>query len=143
MGDHFGAACFLFHAPSRRVLLQHRTEDAPAFPGHWGMFGGGGEPEDDDDPLQAVRRELHEELGLELEPDEIVRLWDYMTPSGSHRYVFLHHWADPEHQFVLGEGQGYGWFTIQEALGTVKLTTNSRRDLGLLDTYLLRRDTGC
>jgi 8-oxo-dGTP diphosphatase len=136
MREHFGAACFLFHAPSRRVLLQHRTDDAPAFPGQWGMFGGGGEPEDDDDPLRAVRRELREELGLDLDPAIVVRLWDYMTPRGSHRYVFLYPWLDPDYAFVLGEGQGYGWFMIPDALAGLSLTTNCRKDLGLLDEYL-------
>src|SRR4051812_19835225 len=96
MRDHFGAACFLYHAPSGRVLLQHRTDDAPEFPGHWGMFGGSGEPEDDNDPLRAVRRELHEELGLELDADAVVALWDYMTSRGSHRHVFLYPWPDPD-----------------------------------------------
>jgi 8-oxo-dGTP diphosphatase len=135
----FGAACFLYHAPSRRVLLQHRTDDAPAFPGHWGMFGGSGEEEDGGDPLRAVRRELREELGLEVDTSQIVTLWDYMTDRGSHRYVFLYPWADPEYPFVLGEGQGYGWFTIPEALSTLLLTTNARRDLALLDAYVAGR----
>jgi 8-oxo-dGTP diphosphatase len=137
MREPFGAACFLYHAPSRRVLLQHRTDDAPAFPGHWGMFGGSGEEEDGDDPLEAVRRELREELGLELDPSTVVPLWDYLTDRGSHRYVFLYPWADPEYSFELGEGQGYGWFTIGEALGTLLLTSNARRDLVSLDEYLL------
>jgi 8-oxo-dGTP diphosphatase len=136
MREPFGAACFLYHAQSRRVLLQHRTDDAPAFPSHWGMFGGSGEEEDGDDPMRAVRRELREELGLELDPGAVIPLWDYMTDRGSHRYAFLYPWPDPHYSFELGEGQGYGWFTIAEALGTLLLTTNARRDLTLLDEYL-------
>ena len=53
-----GASIFFYHAPSGRVLLQHRTDDAPSYPGHWGMFGGSGEPEDEDNPLRTIRREL-------------------------------------------------------------------------------------
>jgi 8-oxo-dGTP pyrophosphatase MutT (NUDIX family) len=105
MREPFGAACILYHAPSSRVLLQHRTTDAPAFPDHWGFFGGSGEEEDGDDPLRAVRREIREELGLELDPGAIVRLWDYMTSRGSHRYVYLYPWDDPEYSFVINEGR--------------------------------------
>jgi 8-oxo-dGTP diphosphatase len=136
MREPFGASIFLLHAPSDRVLLQHRTDDAPSFPGQWGMFGGSGEEQDGDDPLVAVRRELHEELGLGLDADKIVRLWDYMTALGSHRYVFLYPWPDPEYPFVQTEGQGRGWFTVPEAMDSLDLTPNARRDLEMLERYL-------
>ena len=132
MPEHHGASVFFYHAPSGRVLLQHRTDDAPSFPGHWGMFGGGEEPEDGGDPANTLRREVGEELGLALDPERIVRLWDYMTSRGSHRYVFLYPWDDPEYPFEQTEGQGRGWFTPQDALGTLTLTDNARRDLPLL-----------
>jgi 8-oxo-dGTP diphosphatase len=127
-----GASMFLHHPPTQRVLLQHRTDDAPSYPGHWGMFGGSGEPEDDGDPVRTLRREIHEELGLELEPEKIAALWDYMTGRGSHRYVFLYPWDDPDYPFTQTEGQGRGWFTPAEALESLTLTDNSRRDLTLL-----------
>ena len=133
-----GASVFLYHAASRRVLLQHRTDDAPSYPGHWGMFGGGGEPEDEDNPLRTIRRELREELGLTLDPGLVVPLWDYMTSRGSHRYVFLYPWDDPEHPFVHAVGQGRGWFVPEEALRTLTLTDNARRDLTLLTEHLSR-----
>ena len=140
-----GASIFFHHAPSGRVLLQHRTDDAPSYPGHWGMFGGGGEPEDASDPLRTIVREVREELDLALDPDRIVRLWDYMTARGSHRYVFLYPWDDPEYPFAQAEGQGRGWFTVADALGSLKLTDNARRDLTLLAerfTPPLRREEG-
>ena len=127
-----GASIFFHHAPSGRVLLQHRTDDAPTYPGHWGMFGGSGEPEDGGDPLRTIRRELREELGLALDPGVVVPLWDYMTSRGSHRYVFLYPWDDPAYPFVQTEGQGRGWFTPEDALRTLTLTDNARRDLTLL-----------
>ena len=133
-----GACVFLHHAPSRRVLLQHRTDDAPSYPGCWGMFGGGGEAEDDGDPVRTLQRELHEELGVALDAGQIVRLWAYLTSQGSHRYVFLYPWDDPDYPFIQTEGQGRGWFTIEEALRTLTLTDNTRRDLTLLDNYFRR-----
>ena len=127
-----GASVFLQHAPTRRVLLQHRTDDAPSYPGCWGMFGGSGEPEDSGDPVRTLRREIREELGLDLLPEKIVALWDYLTARGSHRYVFLYPWDDPDFPFAQSEGQGRGWFAIAEALGALTLTDNARRDLTLL-----------
>lgn len=52
--------------PQGRYIVQRR-DDKPAifFPGHWGCFGGAleaGEP-----PLDAMRRELREELELDLD----------------------------------------------------------------------------
>jgi 8-oxo-dGTP pyrophosphatase MutT (NUDIX family) len=100
------------------------------------MFGGSGEEQDNDDPPAAMRREIAEELGLELDANEIVRLWDYMTSRGSHRYVFLYPWPHPDYPFVQTEGQGRGWFTISEALTSLNLTPNARWDLELLERYL-------
>ena len=53
--------------PEGRYIVQRR-DDKPDifFPGHWGCFGGAvesGEP-----PLDAMRRELREELELVVEP---------------------------------------------------------------------------
>jgi 8-oxo-dGTP diphosphatase len=127
-----GASVFLHHRPTRRVLLQHRTDDAPTYPSCWGMFGGSGEDQDEGDPVRTLHRELREELELELDPEKIVALWDYLTGRGSHRYVFLYPWDDADHAFALNEGQGYGWFSPDEALRTLTLTDNSRRDLTML-----------
>ena len=110
--------------------------DAPTYPDHWGMFGGSGEPEDLGDPIVTIGRELREELRLELDPNQIVALWDYLTSRGSHRYVFLYPWPDPDFAFDQHEGHCRGWFTPAEALRKLKLTDNSRRDLTLLDDRL-------
>src|SRR5579864_6296282 len=50
----------------RRYVLQLR-DDVPHiwYPGHWGLFGGSVDPHEDE--LTALRRELHEELELELD----------------------------------------------------------------------------
>lgn len=47
-----------------RILLQHRTDDAPVLAGMWGFFGGG--VEGVETPEQALQREAREELEIEL-----------------------------------------------------------------------------
>lgn len=46
----------------KKVLLQHRTEDAVIKPGYWAFFGG--HIEEGEDAEDAARREFQEELGI-------------------------------------------------------------------------------
>jgi len=56
-----------------RVLLQHRDQYAPTYPGKWSIIGGA--IEGSEAPEQAARRELQEETGLAV----------------SHPLQFFHH----------------------------------------------------
>jgi 8-oxo-dGTP diphosphatase len=47
-----------------RILLQKRSKTASRFPGSWGLFGGG--LQENEWPLEALKREILEELGLAL-----------------------------------------------------------------------------
>jgi 8-oxo-dGTP diphosphatase len=53
-----------------KILLQHRTTDAPTFPDYWAFFGGG--IEEGESAKQAVKRESLEELGYELTAPPVV-----------------------------------------------------------------------
>jgi 8-oxo-dGTP pyrophosphatase MutT (NUDIX family) len=69
-------------------LLQLR-DDIPGiwYPGHWGLFGGGVEA--DEDEITALRRELREEIGLDLEEDQVrlfTRFEFDLRPAGKERY---------------------------------------------------------
>lgn len=50
-----------------RVLLAHRSPQKVAFPGVWDLPGGVIEPGESE--LGALKRELHEELGVRIDPD--------------------------------------------------------------------------
>ena len=51
-----------------RVLLARRAADPGK--GRWDLLGGF--IDEDEDPLGALRREFHEEIGIEIEPGEFV-----------------------------------------------------------------------
>lgn len=105
-------AGLILYGHKNRLLLQHRTDDAPTFPGCWSFFGG--EVEKDETPEQAVNREALEELSYSLNDP---RFWaSQRFTYGEINYVsylFLDRYDGSE--LVLGEGQGMGWFLPAEA----------------------------
>ncbi len=65
------SACALCIDASGRVLLGRRAGDPWA--GYWDLPGGF--VEEYEHPIDAVRRELREETGLEIEPLELLGVW--------------------------------------------------------------------
>ena len=55
-----------------RILLQYRPDNWHTFPGMVATFGG--HIEANESPLNAIVRELHEELGATAKPDELICL---------------------------------------------------------------------
>ncbi len=93
------------------VLLQERDEHAPVAANQWGVVGGHVEP-DEPWPL-AVRRELREETGLELDHG-VLQVWydGHDTPEVKESPELRTHWqiwvgcADlTDADIVCGEGR--------------------------------------
>jgi 8-oxo-dGTP diphosphatase len=64
-------ACALVSDQKGRLLLARRAHEPYA--GFWDLPGGF--IEEGEHPLDALRRELHEETGLEVEPRDLLGIW--------------------------------------------------------------------
>jgi 8-oxo-dGTP pyrophosphatase MutT (NUDIX family) len=131
VADWYFAGGFLFHPASRGVLLHLRDAGAPTNPDTWAFFGGASEDVDGRDPVATWRRELREELGVDVEPTRVVPLCDYLNRHGNHRYTFYCQWPSRSEDFVLGEGAAFGWFALEDALTLPNLSLGTRQDLTL------------
>ncbi len=104
-------------------LLQHR-DDKPDiwYPDHWGCFGGSVDP--GEAPLDALHRELYEELELEFDEAEFFTRFDFdLTTLGAGRYYRNYYMVSIDatrlSRLVLHEGQALGVFpgeTVQRDL---------------------------
>jgi 8-oxo-dGTP diphosphatase len=96
-----------------RILLQHRTNDAPTSPRLWGFFGGG--IKDNETPEDAVRREAFEELEFKSKKPKLILTRDYSNEkSNGKKYYFIEKCLDKD-SLNLHEGQGMSWFSFAEA----------------------------
>ena len=74
--------------PRGRVLMQERDEHAPVWPDMWCFPGGG--PEGDEEPVTAALRELVEETGVVLAPDELTDLGLFELVTRDHGTFHFH-----------------------------------------------------
>lgn len=100
---------------NKKVLLNHRSEDAKRWPGYWGFFGGAIEA--GETPEQAVRRETKEELNYELKNPKLVMTQKFIYKGDENtQYVFMEEY-DENKKLTLGEGQGMKWYDLAELDG--------------------------
>jgi 8-oxo-dGTP pyrophosphatase MutT (NUDIX family) len=114
------AAAAILVLKDGRYLLQLR-DDVPQiwYPDHWGLFGGGVEPGEDE--IEALRRELFEELEFEFAQARLFTRFEFdLRPLGLERY-FRSYYEVPIgiaelEQIVLHEGAAMRSVPGDEAL---------------------------
>jgi 8-oxo-dGTP pyrophosphatase MutT (NUDIX family) len=126
-GEQFFAGGFLYNQKSQSVLLHKRDGNTTVNPHKWGFFGGLSEGEET--PIETFMREMKEELDIDLVPDEIMPLCDYLNEERNvWRYVFLVKSDWDKSTMRLGEGADFDWIPLSRVFG-FDLTDKTADDL--------------
>lgn len=118
----------------KKLLLQHRTPDAPTLPGCWAFFGGSIDGRES--PEEAVCREAREELNCELKSPELFLEQDFtIDDKKGHMYVFIHSFYGDKSGLELREGQGWGWYKATE-INCLKMIEHDREMVRNISEYI-------
>ena len=107
------AAYIILFDSDKKVLLQHRNNDAETSPGFWGLFGG--YVEEKETPLSAVKRECYEELKYKLNRPILAYEEEMIWRGEKAKNIFYIERYDNEQKLVLNyESQGMKWIRIND-----------------------------
>lgn len=97
------------------VLLQHRDNNAPTNPNKWGLWGG--RIEESETPLQAVIRELKEELDIDVSENSLTLFNTYKAQRfGDDWEGYVFHLQDENNfKYNLQEGDDLKFISVEEA----------------------------
>lgn len=97
------------------VLLQHRSSEAVYYPGYWGFFGGG--IESGETPEKALKREIMEELEINIDSARFFKRYEIEEEKGVYeRFLYLLpiNISFKRLKSQLREGDGIGFFSLDE-----------------------------
>ena len=121
-------------------MLHLRDGQTLSNPNHWAFFGGLNEGSESFG--ECFVRELHEEIGLQVDPNGVTYLRDYArTTVAQHRVVFYVLSDAPSERLTLGEGAGLAWIALDE-ISKLDLTEATREDLEYFVARLRARRHG-
>ena len=118
---------------NRKILLQLRDNKSGVLnPGTWGTFGGG--IEDGETPVEAIIREVKEELDINLVAKSLNIISKGTSLKGRAFFIFKARFPTGQ-KITLREGQEARWFSIDEALKLSNVVPHMK------DLFILLRDT--
>lgn len=91
-----------------------------------------GRVEEGENLLEALRREVREEAGVEIEPGSLAAVWSMLSPPSAIIFTFLGRYISGEVN-CSDDSIGACWFTETEALGAVTGTVMHDRLRVLLE----------
>lgn len=123
----FWAGGFLYNPKTKQIFLHLRDGNTKFNPNSWAFFGGLNEG--DETPKECFKRELFEEIGLDVPLEKIIPLCDYLnTEFDTYRYVFFVESDIDKSSLTLGEGADFNWLPIED-IDKVKMTDKTAKDL--------------
>lgn len=114
MSNRVSCVTAILYNPQGQVLLYQRDKKPTlSFPGYWSTLGGAVEL--GETPAEAIRRELEEEIELEV-PVQFWKVFERPHSSGITiiQYVFVGYLDRPVTELVLNEGQALAYFEETE-----------------------------
>jgi 8-oxo-dGTP pyrophosphatase MutT (NUDIX family) len=118
-------AAVLVHEDGRYIVQLRDSRPDIFYPSHWGCFGGAVEPRET--PVDAMRRELREELAFEVSTPSRFTQFDFDFRPLGYGKVFRIYFEvtvpdDAFRAFVLNEGVDVRAFRGQDLLATRRVT---------------------
>lgn len=127
-----GVGAAIFNAEGK-LFITKRGPKAKNERGKWEIPGGS--VEFGETFHQAIKREIHEELGIEIEILDLLGICDHIIPEEKQ------HWVSPTYICRIVKGNptivepekcsAIGWFSLEEA-GKLPLSIVTKQDVSLL-----------
>ena len=115
----------LLFTPEGKVVLHRRDEKAPTSPNLLGLFGG--HAEEDETPEATARRELAEEISLDVTRLTLQQIGKFLLIQDGQEVQFTtYRTIVPTTEFEVYEGVGAEIYSIEEALARQDLTRSTR-----------------
>ncbi len=114
-----------------KILMQQRDGNCKKFPFSWCLPGGGSD--DDESYEMTLLREVKEEYGIDLTPEQCTYLMDYN--NGRTNKVFVCNITQNQEP-VLNEGLSMKWMTIDE-IEKLELGFNQEGIIPVLKSVML------
>ena len=117
-----------------KILLQLRDQKPNIFyPGVWGLFGGS--VDDGEKPIDALKRELFEEIDLEIKDAKLLFSWNH-DKYNSILHFFLVPLTVELEKLCLNEGQRMDLFSIEQ-INMLQITPSLKKNIHKIDQKLL------
>lgn len=111
------------------IMLQKKTLDYPTLPGgYWCFFGG--EVEAGEKPEETIKREIKEEIGVEIDRIKLIGVRDYTIPEKykGKEFVFKGIFKGKLSDIRVNEGAGFAFFDSSE-ISSIKIPAMELRIL--------------
>jgi mutator protein MutT len=105
------AVAIIVNSDNKFLLLKRSDDPKIWMPNKWALVGGG--IEKGESPEEAVKREIKEEIGLDI--DKFIKTFSIQRHKDSIEHIFACRYdGDPTEITLNEENTNYGWYDIKE-----------------------------